>query len=153
MTHIPLLVYSHCISIRLISLAHCVVLMWGLSSLSPQAVGDGGQGWGNALLYIFLSPKLRGRLFGCLYRPLAHCCQMMTSKRYSNTDGSINRTAKTPHARSQLWKTNDIEQPNYLAVSVESNSAYFVPRASRRNGPPGEEVACEPTTEFSSSRS
>ncbi len=30
----------------------------------PQAIGDGGQGWGNALLYIFLSPSIRKRLFG-----------------------------------------------------------------------------------------
>lgn len=28
-----------------------------------QAVGDGGQGWGNAVLYIFLSPVIRSRLF------------------------------------------------------------------------------------------
>ena len=30
--------------------------------ISPQAVGDGGQGWGNAILYIFLSPMVRERL-------------------------------------------------------------------------------------------
>ena len=28
-----------------------------------QAIGDGGQGWGNALLYIFLSPVIRHELF------------------------------------------------------------------------------------------
>ena len=33
-------------------------------SFSPQAIGDGGQGWGNALLYIFFSPRIRKRLFG-----------------------------------------------------------------------------------------
>lgn len=27
-----------------------------------QAIGDGGQGWANALLYIFLSPTMRRRL-------------------------------------------------------------------------------------------
>lgn len=37
-----------------------------LSSLPPppQAIGDGGQGWGNAILYIFLSPVIRERLIG-----------------------------------------------------------------------------------------
>lgn len=30
---------------------------------SLQAIGDGGQGWGNALLYIFLSPVIRQELF------------------------------------------------------------------------------------------
>lgn len=29
-----------------------------------QAIGDGGQGWGNAILYIVLSPTIRKRLFG-----------------------------------------------------------------------------------------
>ena len=28
-----------------------------------QAIGDGGQGWGNAVLYIFLSPVIRQELF------------------------------------------------------------------------------------------
>ncbi len=31
---------------------------------SSKAIGDGGQGWGNAILYIFLSPSIRQRLFG-----------------------------------------------------------------------------------------
>ena len=35
-----------------------------LSPPPPQAVGDGGQGWGNAILYIFLSPVIRERLIG-----------------------------------------------------------------------------------------
>jgi hypothetical protein len=29
-----------------------------------QAIGDGGQGWGNAILYVFFSPEIRRRLFG-----------------------------------------------------------------------------------------
>ena len=28
-----------------------------------QAIGDPGQGWGNAILYIFMSPVMRERLF------------------------------------------------------------------------------------------
>lgn len=28
-----------------------------------QAIGDGGQGWSNAILYIFLSPTIRRQLF------------------------------------------------------------------------------------------
>lgn len=40
---------------------------WAIISLlffHPQAVGDGGQGWGNAILYIFLSSAIRHKLFG-----------------------------------------------------------------------------------------
>ncbi len=29
-----------------------------------QAIGDGGQGWGNAICYILLSPVMRARLVG-----------------------------------------------------------------------------------------
>lgn len=42
----------------------------GISIFLSQAIGDGGQGWGNALLYIFLSPNIRRRLFG---EPLDQC--------------------------------------------------------------------------------
>ena len=31
-----------------------------------QAIGDGGQGWGNAILYVFLSPTIRERLCNAL---------------------------------------------------------------------------------------
>lgn len=37
-----------------------------------QAIGDGGQGWGNAILYIFLSPTMRRRLFG---NPCEECLE------------------------------------------------------------------------------
>jgi len=30
-----------------------------------QAIGDGGQGWGNLVLYIVASDKIRNRLFTC----------------------------------------------------------------------------------------
>ena len=35
-----------------------------------QAIGDGGQGWGNAVLYVFLSPVIRKRL---IKRPCRNC--------------------------------------------------------------------------------
>ena len=31
-----------------------------------QAIGDGGQGWGNAILYVFLSPTIREKLCNTL---------------------------------------------------------------------------------------
>ena len=34
-----------------------------LTHYSLQAIGDGGQGWGNAILYVFLSPTMRQKLF------------------------------------------------------------------------------------------
>lgn len=37
-----------------------------------QAIGDGGQGWSNALLYIFLSPTIRRQLFVLPFLRLLH---------------------------------------------------------------------------------
>ena len=39
------------------------------NSCLHQALGDGGQGWGNVFLYILSSPKIRERLFYCLCHP------------------------------------------------------------------------------------
>ena len=35
-------------------------------STLPQALGDGGQGWGNVVLFVLASDKIRTRLFGGL---------------------------------------------------------------------------------------
>ena len=43
--------------------------------LHVQAAGDGGQGWGNALLYVFLSPTMRSMLF-------RDPCVALMAKRY-----------------------------------------------------------------------
>ena len=37
-----------------------------MCTLSFQAIGDGGQGWGNAILYVFLSPTIREKLCNTL---------------------------------------------------------------------------------------
>lgn len=42
-----------------------------------QAVGDGGQGWGNAVLYVFLSPVIRSRLF---IEPFQDCYEAIHEK-------------------------------------------------------------------------
>lgn len=50
-----------------------VVLHIDQVSLFCQSVGDGGQGWGNVLLYIILSPKIRQRLLYDLCHPRLIC--------------------------------------------------------------------------------
>ena len=42
-----------------------------------QAIGDGGQGWCNAILYIFFSPTIRRKLFGA---PCESCLQTAERK-------------------------------------------------------------------------
>ena len=43
-----------------------------------QSVGDGGQGWVNAVLYIFFSPKIRNRLFESLMSLFCDCAYEAT---------------------------------------------------------------------------
>lgn len=38
-----------------------------------QAIGAGGQGWTNAILYIFFSPKIRQRLLCCFSTKCKGC--------------------------------------------------------------------------------
>ena len=53
-----------CVHAHVCVLQTCVLYSIGHYSLvSLQAVGDGGQGWSNALIYIFLSPTIRRQLF------------------------------------------------------------------------------------------
>lgn len=48
------------------------LIIFLLSLLFIQAIGDGGQGWSNALLYIFLSPTIRRQLFVLPFLRLLH---------------------------------------------------------------------------------
>lgn len=42
---------------------------WMVSpSLVAQAIGDGGQGWGNFILYVMVSKKVRNKLLTCCSR-------------------------------------------------------------------------------------
>ncbi len=40
-----------------------------------QAIGDGGQGWGNAVLYVLLSPTVRTRLYNSLCGRCLHALE------------------------------------------------------------------------------
>ena len=57
------------------SIDHCTVPV--IVFLFLQAIGDGGQGWGNAILYIFFSPVIRSRLFK---EPCEDCFEAIQEK-------------------------------------------------------------------------
>ena len=66
-----------------------------------QAIGDGGQGWSNAILYIFLSPTIRRQLF---VQPLIRLLQF-----------SIRKLGKTPMADDSLGiADNQVRAPTSL---------------------------------------
>ena len=42
-----------------------------------QSIGDGGQGWCNAILYILFSPNIRRRLVLLLSTPFLRCVRLV----------------------------------------------------------------------------
>ena len=67
-----------------------------------QAIGDGGQGWGNALLYVFLSPTIRTQV---LWDPCSRLFTLMTDK-YSN----IMRVPTTVQSYSVKVDANNLDK-------------------------------------------
>ena len=51
----------------------------------PQAIGDGGQGWGNAVLYILASSKIRKKLL-C---DLCKSCMKMSGRKLQTLGGKL----------------------------------------------------------------
>ncbi|XP_064383924.1 G-protein coupled receptor 157-like isoform X2 [Halichondria panicea] len=49
-----------------------------------QAIGAGGQGWTNAILYIFFSPKIRRRLLCCFFARCKEQCGKRKSRESQN---------------------------------------------------------------------
>jgi len=66
--------------------------------LHPQAIGDGAQGWGNAILFVIFSAKVRGRLKHSIKK--ASWKLNSTSSRHEDvTDyGTINPREDSPTA-------------------------------------------------------
>ena len=55
--------------------------------LFPQTIGDGGQGWGNAVLYIFASSKIRKKVL-C---DLCKSCIKMSGRKLQTLGGKLTR--------------------------------------------------------------
>lgn len=56
-----------------------------------QAIGDGGQGWGNFILYVFSTKQLRDKMFcSCKTRSSTNTLQSSHHNRfYSHTDNTF----------------------------------------------------------------
>ena len=72
----------------------------------PQAIGDGGQGWGNALLYVFLSSTIRQELF-CLT-----CLRVKFCPRKSDRDETAHEHSSS--AVNITWKNKKDDESNPL---------------------------------------
>ena len=61
-----------------------------------QAVGDGAQGWANAVLYIFFSPVMRHRLLGY---PCSQCWNAVLEKARQLLDSDHEHAPNSEHSR------------------------------------------------------
>ena len=70
-----------------------------LSLLYMQAIGDGGQGWCNALLYVFFSPTIRRRMF---VKPCEQCLRKVGDQLQEliETDVESNVSKRSAETRS-----------------------------------------------------
>ena len=121
------------------------------SLLPQQAIGDGGQGWGNVILYIFASEKLRKRLFGwmivCVHKPkcLSHtdCPTKPIVHGFKEQYASINNhlttmnnpgSVSTFNGKMVAHYTPEVQEP--LSVILGDNAESLLVNSH------------EPTTEF-----
>lgn len=82
-------------------------------------MGDGGQGWCNAILYIFWSPKIRERL---ILTPLYLCCLKLSQILIPVTYFSRSKLSSTPaqvhaHGRRQQQARGEDGQQEHLKTS------------------------------------
>ena len=115
------------------------------SLLPQQAIGDGGQGWGNVILYIFASEKLRKRLLGwmicvhkpkslshtdCPTKPIAH----QFKEQYASTTMNNPRSVSAFNGKMVAHCTPEVQEP--LSAILEDNAESLLVNSH------------EPTTEF-----
>lgn len=107
-----------------------------------QAVGDGGQGWGNAILYVFLSPVIRSRLFK---EPLEDCFDNVLEKYqnfrkqdkchqtsvYSQDPGKTSPSPVIVATEAKGYKIQEYNDTNMTSVSTGGSSVGFVSRSDR----------------------
>lgn len=88
---------------------------------SMQAVGDGGQGWANALLFVIFSKNIRRRLF---IEPLRRIC-IQTRQAESNT-GQAKAAGSRP-LQSEMTTaptSHPVYYPSYTNFDVPYTNAF-----------------------------
>ena len=83
-----------------------------------QAVGDGAQGWCNAILYIFLSPTIRRRLIldpcnRCLNATIERAAVLMESDTRTNTTERSRLVPNNDRRYSSTAGKSGVDRSNY----------------------------------------
>ena len=105
-------------------------------------MGDPGQGWGNALLFVFLSAKVRHKLFTRPLKIVFNRLMLIKSKRNPFFSSGVlqNITPDVKNAIPGSINTPDfVDKQYYVSPSVESSSDYEVistPESGSRTEPP-----------------
>ena len=116
------------------SLTVLIILTHTYQHIIIQAVGDGGQGWGNAVLYIFFSPVIRSRLFK---DPFEDCFETIQEKFRGFRE-------RDNHQQTSLYSTEQRKtNSSPLAVATEAmgykiqeyNDAYLTSTSTGGNSP------------------
>lgn len=89
-----------------------------------QAVGDGGQGWSNVILYIFLSPVIRKQLF---FYPVIRALYFCLRK--AGLDGTAKETGEreervrvSPQQRMKDWSRDGSRKEAVLITASDYDS-------------------------------
>ena len=82
-----------------------------------QAVGDGAQGWCNSILYVFLSPKIRRRLFGL---PFGNCLTIRSDNKIAHP---IDSATTTPPFRNSMTSQPAAEFESARTVEIENKTS------------------------------
>ena len=85
-----------------------------------QAIGDGGQGWCNAILYILLSPLMRRKLCG---EPCESCLHCAEEKLQKMLESDTNTRVNLVEERAVVSEINDLPSGNNGLVESERNRA------------------------------
>ena len=109
-----------------------------------QAVGDGGQGWGNALLYVFLSPVIRKEL---IFWPFCKCIEftgwtIKATGEKLETLGRKNRQGNVVEQQTHPPDVSDLARQNRLfnrygsIIRVDVRGAHTGPTEEASTAPP-----------------
>ena len=88
-----------------------------------QAIGDGGQGWGNAILYVFLSPTIRHKLFG---EPCAILLRRAQDKLLQLLETDADSVTKNSDSPSNVYSRLDLTGSETDALLPPRASGYKI---------------------------
>lgn len=124
--------------------ASTVIILHTCQNSYSQAVGDGAQGWCNAILYVFLSPTIRHRLIfdpcnRCLNAAIERAAELLESDTRTHATERSRLLSHTDHRHSPAktrnghsnYSTHDTTNSIYQSFSTANNYSDIPERSSQ----------------------